>query len=46
MLPTYYSEIKRKYDIKSGDINKLVPNLMPKNLKCYFSQGLILKKST
>ena len=45
-------EIKNNYDIKSGDINKLVPNLMPKknyvvhyrNLKYYLSQGLMLKK--
>ena len=49
---TYCLEIKNKYDIKSGDINKLVSNLMPKknyvvhhrNLKYYSSQGLILKK--
>ena len=51
MLSPYCSEIKRKYDIKSGRINKLVPNRMPKNnyvvhyrnLK-YLSQGLIFKK--
>ena len=44
--------MKNKYDIKSGDINKLVPNLMSRknyvvhyrNLKYYLSQGLILKK--
>ena len=47
MLSPYCSEIKRKYDIKSGEINKLVPNLIPKNihvvhyrnLKYYLSQG-------
>ena len=52
MLSPYCSEIKRKYDIKSGGINKLVPNLMSKNnyvvhyrnLKYHLSQGLKLKK--
>ena len=52
MLSPYWSEIKRKYDIKSGGINKLAPNLIPKNnyvvyyrnLKYYLSQRLILKK--
>ena len=52
MLSPYYSEIKKEYDIKTGGINKLAPNLMPKknyavhyrNLQYYFSQGLILKK--
>ena len=51
-LSPFCLEIKNKYDIKSGDINKLVPNLMSKknyvvhyrNLKYYLSQGLILKK--
>ena len=51
MLSTYFLEIKNEYDIKSGDINKLVPNLMPKksyvvryrNLQYYLSRGLILK---
>ena len=51
MLSPYCSEIKRKYDIKSGGINKLVPNLIPKNnyvvhyrnLK-YLLQGLKFKK--
>ena len=41
-----------KFDIKTGNINKLAPNLMPKNnyvvhyrnLKYYLSQGLIFKK--
>ena len=52
MLSPYFSEIKYEYDIKTGGINKLVPNLMPKknyavhyrNLQYYLSQGLILKK--
>ena len=52
MLSPYCSEIKRKYDTKTGGINKLVPNLMPKkiygvhykSLQYYLSQGLILKK--
>ena len=52
MLSPFCLEIKNKYDIKSGDINKLVPNLMSRknyvvhyrNLKYYLSQGLILKK--
>ena len=52
MLSPYCSEIKRKYDIKSGGINKLAPNLMSKNnyvvhyrnLKYYLSQGLKFKK--
>ena len=52
LLSPYCLEIKNNYDIKSGDINKLVPNLMPKknyvvhyrNLKYYLSQGLMLKK--
>ena len=52
MLSPYCSEIKRKYDIKTGGINKLAPNLMSKknygvhykNLQYYLSQGLILKK--
>ena len=52
MLSPYCSEIKRKYDIKTGGINKLAPNLMPKknyevrykDLQYYLSQGLIVKK--
>ena len=52
MLSPYCLKIKNKHDIKSGDINKLTPNLMSKknyvvhyrNLKYYLSQGLILKK--
>ena len=51
MLSPYCLEIKNKY-IKSGGINKLVRNLLPKknyvvhyrNLKYYLSKGLILKK--
>ena len=45
-------KIKNKHDIKSGDINKLIPNLLPKkhsavhyrNIKYYLSQGVIFKK--
>ena len=52
LLSLYCLEIENKNDIKTGDINKLVPNLMLeknyvlhyRNLKYYFSQGLILKK--
>ena len=52
LLSPYGLKIKNKHDIKSGDINKLVPNLMPKknhvvhyrNLKHYLSQRLISKK--
>ena len=52
MSSPYCLEIKNKYDIKSGGINKLVPNLLPKknyvvhyrNLKYYLSKGLIIKK--
>ena len=52
MLSPYCLKIKNKHDVKSGGINKLAPNLMSKknylvhyrNLKCYLSQGLILKK--
>ena len=52
MLSPYQLKIKNKYDIKSGDINKLVPNLLPKknyavhyrNLKYYLSKGWILTK--
>ena len=53
VLSPYCLEIKKEHDIKTGDINKLSPNLMSKknyvvhyrNLK-YISQGLILKKYT
>ena len=52
MLLLCQLEIKNKHDIKSGDINKLIPNLLPKkncvvhyrNLKYYLSKGIILKK--
>ena len=52
MLSPYSFEIKNEYDIKTGGINKLAPNLMSKknygvhykNLQYYLSQGLILKK--
>ena len=30
MVSPYCLEIKKKYDIKSGDVNKLAPNLMSK----------------
>ena len=51
-LSTYCLEIKNKHDIKTGNVNKLTPNLMSKknyvvhyrNLKHYLSQGLIFKK--
>ena len=52
MLSPYSSEIKNEYDIKTGDINTLVPNLMSKknyvvhyrNLQYYLSQGLVSEK--
>ena len=52
MLSPYGLEIKKKYDIKSGDVNKSAPNLMSKkkyvvhyrNLQYYLSQGLIFLK--
>ena len=52
MLSPYFFEIKKECDIKSGGINKLVSNLIPKknyvvhyrNLQYYLSQGLLLKK--
>ena len=52
MLSPYCLEIKKKNDIKSGDINKLTPKLKSKknyvvdyrNLQYYLWQGLILKK--
>ena len=52
MLSPYCPEIKKKNDIKSGDINKLTPKLKSKknyvvdyrNLQYYLWQGLILKK--
>ena len=49
MLSPYFFEIKNEYDIKTGGINKLAPNLIPKknygvhykNFLSYLSQGLI-----
>ena len=51
-LSPYSLENANKFDIKTGNINKLAPDLIPKNnyvvhyrnLKCYLSLGLILKK--
>ena len=51
-LSPYSLENANKFDYKTGNINKLAPNLMRKknyvvhyrNLKYYLSQGLILKK--
>ena len=52
MLAPVQLEIKNNFDIKTGDIQTLTPNLYSKknyvfyyrNLKYYLSQGLILKK--
>ena len=52
MLSPYSQENAKKFDIKTGGINKLVPNLLPKknyvvhyrNLKYYLSEGSILKE--
>ena len=52
MLSLYSRENAKKFDIKTGTINKLVPNLMAKekyvvhyrNLQYYVSEGLVLKK--
>ena len=52
MLSPYSAKNAKKFDIKTGNINKLAPKLMSKknyiihyrNLKYYISQGLILKK--
>ena len=52
MLAPLQLEIKNNFDIKTGDIKKLTPDLYSKknyvvhyrNLKYYLSQGLILKK--
>ena len=52
MLSPYSQENAKKFDIKTGTINKLVPNLMAKekyvvhyrNLQYYLSEGLVLKK--
>ena len=52
MLSDYYREIKNKYNISSGNVNKLITTLNDKknyvlheeNLKLYLSLGLKLKK--
>ena len=52
LLSPYYLKYAKKFDIKTGGINKLAPNLMSKknyvvhyrNLKYYLSQVLALKK--
>ena len=52
MLSDYCREIKDKFNISSGNVSKLIPNLMDKknyvlheeNLKLYLSLGLKLKK--
>ena len=52
MLSDYCREIKNKFNISSGNVNKLIPTLNDKknyvlheeNLKLYFSLGLKLKK--
>ena len=52
MLSPDQFEMKNKYDIKVGGINKLIPNLLSKenyavhyrDLKYYLSKGLILTK--
>ena len=52
MLSPYSLEVTKEYDIKTGGINKLAPNLMPKknygvhyrNLQYDLSKGLILTK--
>ena len=52
MLSPYSRENAKKFDIKTGTINKLVPNLTVKekyvvhyrNLQYYLSEGLVLKK--
>ena len=52
MLSPDQLEMKNKYDIKVGGINKLIPNLLSKenyavhyrDLKYYLSKGLILAK--
>ena len=49
MLSPYFRKNARKFDIKTGTINKLVPNLMTKekyvvhyrNLQYYLSEGLV-----
>ena len=52
LFSPYSRENAKKFDIKTGTINKLVPNLMAKekyvvhyrNLQYYLSEGLVLKK--
>ena len=52
LLSPYCLKNAKKFDIKTGGINKLAPNLMSKknyvvhcrNLKYYLSKGLVLKK--
>ena len=52
MLSPYSSKNAKNFDIKTGGINKLLPNLMPKknyvlhyrSLKCCLSEGLVFKK--
>ena len=54
MLSDYCREIKNKFKISSGNVNKLIPTLNDKknyvlheeNLKLYLSLGLKLKKNT
>ena len=54
MLSAYCREIKNKFKISSGNVNKLIPTLSDKknsvlheeNLKLYLSLGLKLKKNT
>ena len=52
-LSPYCSEIKNKHDIKTRNINKLAPNLMPKrimlfiiDLEIFFIKRIDIKKST
>ena len=52
MLSPYSAKNAKKFNIKTGNINKLAPDLMSKknyiihyrNLKYYISQGLMFKK--
>ena len=52
LLSPYSSKNANEFDLKTGIINKLTPNVMPKNnyivhyrnLKYYLSKGLILKR--
>ena len=53
MLSTYCKDIANKYDIKVGDVKKLIPNLGNKtkyvlyyrNLQMYLSLGMKLTKN-